>query len=203
MKEWIQVLESLAPNEDVVCWTEHITPEMSLEAYKRGVFPWPESEEQIYWSSPEPRGILEFKEFHVSKSLTKFLKSHPYRVLKNHDTLSLIQKAAEIHRDTWITPGLIENYKNLIQSQHVLSYGVYKKETLVGGLFGVLSEKYFSAESMFYIESNASKIAFVTMVEDLRTQGFSWVDTQMITPITKSFGAKEIPRQEFLKKIKI
>lgn len=181
-----------------------------LLAYRQGIFPWPLSPfHPVAWFSPNPRGVLCFKDLHISHSLKKFLKKEIFTVTFNQDFSKVIMNCAfsphrknqkgEKSNETWITNDLALAYIEMHYAGHAYSVEVWnQKNELVGGLYGVSINKFFSGESMFFIEPNASKVALVTLMHHLHKQGIDWIDTQMATPLLKSMGAKEIPRKEFI-----
>lgn len=179
-----------------------------LLAYKQGIFPWPYSEfDPIAWFSPDPRGIIDFSELHVSSSLKKYLKKSPYKVTFNQDFENVIINCSmsdnRKEKNTWITRKMIEGYIDLFYAGYAYSVDVYDEEDqLVGGLYGVKINHFISGESMFYKKTNASKIALLSIIEQAKQEGITWMDTQMVTDVTKSFGAKEISRELFLKRLK-
>jgi leucyl/phenylalanyl-tRNA---protein transferase len=178
-----------------------------IEAYRLGIFPWPISLDfPLAWFSPNPRGIIDFSEFHLPRSFKKFLKINPFHVSFNQAFGQVIRQCAWIqrkdHSSTWITPQIIEGYEKLFNASMAYSVEVWNGEELVGGLYGVCMGDYFSGESMFSKENNASKIALMSIVHHLEKQGIKWLDTQMVTSIVKLFGGKYISRQEFLQRLK-
>ncbi|MBK22727.1 MAG: leucyl/phenylalanyl-tRNA--protein transferase [Halobacteriovorax sp.] len=178
-------------------------------AYRRGIFPWPISREfPLAWFSPDPRGVLDYKDLIVSTSLKKALKRGQFEVRFNTCFMDVIEACACIKNrknesETWITPEIIQGYINFHNAGHAYSVETINKETgeLVGGLYGVLVGGHVSGESMFYRESNASKIALYRLMERLSDYGINYLDTQMVTPIVEAFGGKEISRDNFLKRI--
>lgn len=192
----------------LVAWTPFIEKDQVLEAYENGVFPWPESEESIFWLSPWKRGVLNFDSVYWTRKDIKFFTRHNYSVQFNTHFESLITKCARMKKkkdgQTWITNNMIQIYCELNELSKIHSVGIYNSyNECVGGLYGVLMPHYFSAESMFYIESNASKLALKAMIEDLKVQGLSWMDTQVVTPFTSRLGASLLKREDFIKRIKI
>lgn len=176
-------------------------------AYQSGIFPWPISVEfPLAWFSPDPRGILEFKDLHVSRSFEKFLKKSPFTVSFNQAFSKVIRACAVTprkgQRDTWITPEIINGYERLFQYGEAYSVEVWHEEKLVGGLYGVAMGDFVSGESMFMKEDNASKLALYSLIHVLSKNGIQWLDTQMVTPVVEQFGGKYISRKKFLKKIK-
>jgi leucyl/phenylalanyl-tRNA--protein transferase len=116
----------------------------------------------------------------------------------------VISRCAEVKNrgeqdSTWITPDIIEAYSELFTLGVAHSFETYHNDVLVGGLYGVRIGRFFAAESSFYRMNNASKVAMITLVEYLKKEGISWFDCQVLTPFSESFGAREIPRSDFMK----
>jgi leucyl/phenylalanyl-tRNA---protein transferase len=212
-------------NEDgLVAVGGELNNETITAAYQKGIFPWPQEGLPWLWFCPNPRGVLDFEDFHVAHSLKKEIKRQnldftKFNVesVKSGLTLSVNQNFSEViancrlqsrpgQEGTWILPEMQKAYENLFKLGGILSFEVWessnKNKVLIGGLYGVKSKNYFSAESMFYKKSNASKIALVFAVEYLKQMGMSWMDVQMVTPVSESFGAKYISRKEFLSRIR-
>jgi leucyl/phenylalanyl-tRNA--protein transferase len=171
-------------------------------AYSQGIFPWPINEQYpLAWFSPDPRGVLKYQDLHLSKSLIKFLKKSPYTVTFSKDFRAVIMNCANVPRKdnagTWITRELMEAYIELHNKNLAYSVEVYEHEKLVGGLYGVWMNNFVSAESMFHLEDNTSKLAIVFLMEYLHEQGIDWVDTQMLTPVVEQMGGSYISRNEF------
>lgn len=188
-----------------------------VEAYQNGIFPWPSDEEHVYWFCPKERGILYFNELHVSRSLKKQMRQVEERGLwtwsVNKNSKLVIENCKTVNRKdqqgTWILPEMVEAYSNLAKQEKAISIEVWNKRSdLVGGVYGVLFQRVdhrnqfgFSAESMFFKETGASKFAFVKLVEHLRALGLDWMDIQMVTEVTRSLGGKLISRQQYLQLI--
>lgn len=176
-------------------------------AYYQGIFPWPISPEfPLAWFSPNPRGILHFEDLHVPKSLQKFMKKSPYEIKFNTDFLEIIKRCASVTRmgqpNTWITPEIIDGYYNLFLNQKAWCMGAWKNQELVGGVYGVRFGCFRSGESMFTLEDNAGKVCLLKAIDIFKTEQVTWLDTQMVTPIVKSFGGREVPRNEFIELLK-
>jgi leucyl/phenylalanyl-tRNA--protein transferase len=181
------------------------------EAYRHGIFPWPQEGLPLLWFSPDPRGILDFKDFHVSRSLIKWDRQHPEWNYTINEAFSKVIQGCRLQKregqaGTWILPEMEEAYHRLFEQGQILSLEVWENGELIGGIYGVLSmakngKLLFSGESMFHVKSNASKMAFWKLVEYLKSHGHSWMDMQMLTEVTTSFGGKYISREEFLQKI--
>jgi leucyl/phenylalanyl-tRNA---protein transferase len=178
-----------------------------LMAYKQGIFPWPISQEYpLAWFSPDPRGILRYKDLNVSSSLKKILKKNKFEVKFNHDFPSVIIGCKEAHQrnghSTWITEEIILAYINLFFSNYAYSVETYLEGRLVGGIYGVQIGCLVTGESMFHLESNASKVALVYLMEHLNLFKIDWIDTQTVTPFIKTMGGSTILRKEYLMMLK-
>lgn len=176
-----------------------------VEAYKNGIFPWPQEGYPMLWFCPDPRGVLDFDNFYVNRSARRSLSAHPWEVSFDRKPEQVINECRTQKRPgqsgTWILPEMAEAYLNLFHEGHVLTVEVSLDGQLVGGIYGVLSQKYFSAESMFFKQSGASKVAFIFLVERLKQMGHQWMDIQMVTEVTSSFGGQYIPREDFLSRL--
>ncbi len=200
-------IESASP-EGLLAIGGDLSTQTLLTAYSQGIFPWPISNDSpLTWFCPDPRGILEFKDLHISKSFKRFLNNHPFTVKFNTQFEAVITKCAKTPRqhekDTWITNEIIEGYHNLFQSGYAYSVEVFLNDELVGGLYGVIIGNYVSGESMFHTQTNASKFALYSLIQQLKKKNILWLDTQMVTSTIKNFGGKEISRNEFIKKLNI
>ncbi|MDO5978473.1 leucyl/phenylalanyl-tRNA--protein transferase [Flavivirga spongiicola] len=169
-------------------------------AYQKGIFPWFEAEEPILWWSPNPRFVLFPDKLKVSKSMKQILRNKDYIVTVNKAFKEVIIACSEIKRDgqksTWITDDMIGAYMKLHELGYAKSVEVWKGDTLVGGLYGVdLGNDVFCGESMFAKESNASKVGFVTFIQNTH---YKLIDCQVYTNHLESLGAEEISRAIFL-----
>ena len=184
-----------------------LTPLSLIEGYKQGIFPMAESKNDpnIFWVSPEIRGIINLKYFIIPKSLKKIIKKGNFKIKINHDFLNIINCCAEINykrKDTWINKKIIDGYTELHKLKLATSVECYHEEKLVGGLYGVHLGKFFFGESMFSRQSNASKIALVYLAAHLKKGGFETLDTQYFTRHLKQFGAIQIRQEEYLRLLK-
>jgi len=180
--------------------------ERLLLAYQLGIFPWYAEGQPILWWSPDPRLILEPKEFHVSRRLRQLLKKGLFEVSFDRAFESVIRTCASIPREgqdgTWITPEMMEAYIRLHHLGFAHSVESWLDGKLAGGIYGVSLGKCFFGESMFSSASNASKVALATLVQRLISWDFHMIDAQVTTRHLVSLGAKEIPRRLFLRRLK-
>ena len=181
-----------------------LSPGRLVDAYSRGIFPWFGDDEPILWWSPDPRMVLFPTELKVSRSLRKTLKKGGYEVRLDTAFRQVMEACAE-PRDgqpgTWIIPPMVDAYCRLHDLGLAHSAETWVDGELVGGLYGVALGRMFYGESMFTRISDASKIAFVHLVRQLERKGFGMIDCQMKTAHLASFGAREIPRSEFLARL--
>ncbi|MDX1723457.1 MAG: leucyl/phenylalanyl-tRNA--protein transferase [Pseudomonas sp.] len=177
-----------------------LSAERLIAAYRHGCFPWFQDDQPILWWSPDPRTVLLPEELHVSRSLAKVLRQARYQVTFDRDFAKVIQACAE-PRDyaggTWITTPMQHAYLELHRRGIAHSVEVWRNDELVGGLYGLAMGRLFFGESMFSRADNASKVGFVTLVEQLKAWGFALIDCQMPTQHLHRFGAKQIARADF------
>jgi leucyl/phenylalanyl-tRNA---protein transferase len=174
-----------------------------LAAYRHGLFPW--SVNPITWWSPDPRGVFEFDRFHIPRSLARLLRRPPFEVTMDRAFRAVMEGCAAPapgRRQTWVTPEFIQAYTRLHKLGHAHSFECWQDNRLVGGIYGVALGGLFAGESMFHRASNASKIALSRLVEHLRERGFVLFDIQQVTPATRQLGAVEIPRAEYLRRLR-
>jgi leucyl/phenylalanyl-tRNA--protein transferase len=173
-------------------------------AYKSGIFPWFNEDEVILWWSPNLRFVLYPEDLKVSKSMKQFLRNCDYKITINKDFKAVITACANAKRrgqpGTWITTSMITAYCELHKQGFAKSIEVWNKNALVGGFYGVdLNNGVFCGESMFAKESNASKAAFITFIQNTN---YKLIDCQMYTNHLESLGAKDISRAEFMTYLK-
>ena len=185
-----------------------LSTERLMLAYHSGIFPWFNEGQMALWWSPDPRMVLKPKDVYVSKSMRKVLRDNTFKVTYNQNFLEVMLHCKRIKRegqnDTWITNSMVEAYLKLHEQGHAISVEVWREDTLVGGLYGIdLKENgVFCGESMFSLESNATKVGFITLSRKLEKQNYHLIDCQMYTEHLSSLGAAEIPREDFLKYLK-
>jgi len=179
-----------------------LTPELILRAYQAGIFPMSEGADDpdIFWVSPQKRGIIPLDGFRVSKSLAKTLRRHRFDIRVDHDFEATIEACASEGADrdnTWINRTIIDLYGQLFEQGYCHTVEVYEGSELVGGLYGLAIGGAFFGESMFHRRTDASKIALAHLVDRLNAGGFKLLDTQFITPHLASMGAIEISRAHY------
>jgi leucyl/phenylalanyl-tRNA--protein transferase len=180
-----------------------LRPATLLLAYSDGVFPWFNEGDPILWWSPDPRAIIPLDGLHVSRSLARTLRSGKFRVTADQAFGAVIRACAEERDDgTWITPEMIDAYTELHRLGHAHSVEVWAGDVLAGGIYGVAVGGLFAGESMFYRVTDGSKVALVALVERLRATGFTLFDVQMRTDHTTRMGAVEVPRAEYLDRVR-
>ncbi len=189
-----------ATDDGLLAYGGDLSPERLLLAYKSGIFPWYNAGEPILWWAPDPRFVLFLDEFVLRKSLKKRMKHFEIR----YDTAfsEVMRECGSIEREgqkgTWIIPELIEAYSVLHDMGYAHSIEAWQDGKLVGGLYGVMIGKMFFGESMFAKVRDASKVAFATLIERLKYEGFTMIDCQIPSAHLKSLGAREISRKEFM-----
>jgi leucyl/phenylalanyl-tRNA--protein transferase len=184
-----------------------LSKERLLEAYRLGIFPWYSEDQPILWWSPDPRLVLDLKDFKISRSLRKTLKRGIFQVTFDHAFEEVIRACAVVPREaqngTWITDEMEKAYIKLHGLGYAHSVESWFGGKLAGGLYGVSLGKCFFGESMFHLKTDASKVALATLVEKLKSWDFHFIDSQMTTEHMLSLGAKELPRRIFLKRLQL
>jgi len=179
-----------------------LSPERLLLAYRSGIFPWFEEGEPIVWWSPNPRMVLFLDELIVSKSMRNILNRNSFKVTFNQNFKDVISNCQNIKRDgqngTWITNDMIEAYCRLHELGIAKSVEVWQDDELVGGLYGVDLGHVFCGESMFSKVSNASKVAFISLVNHFKAADYKLLDCQVYNPHLESLGCREIDRVQFM-----
>jgi leucyl/phenylalanyl-tRNA---protein transferase len=179
-----------------------LSPKRLISAYQQGIFPWYNEGDPIMWYSPNPRMVLFTDELKISKSLAKTLKNNAFETRMNTAFQAVITACSQTVRHgqagTWISPDMIAAYTQLHDLGYAICAETWLDGTLVGGCYGVQIGRMFYGESMFHHVTNASKIAFVHLVNYLNSQGVEMIDCQMKTPLLTSFGGREIAREDFI-----
>lgn len=197
-----------------------LSPRTLLRAYADGVFPWFNEGDPILWWSPDPRGVIELHSdtgtsgyggLHVSRRLARTLRPGKFRVTVNHCFADVMRACGECRPEgTWVTSDMLAGYSELHRLGHAHSLETWVKAEeegpdvweLAGGTYGVSVGGLFAAESMFYRVTDGSKVALAALVARLRERGFALLDVQMATEHTTSMGATEVPRRDYLKRLR-
>jgi leucyl/phenylalanyl-tRNA--protein transferase len=187
----------------------HLGGELSVEwlcdAYRHGIFPWPHGQRYLMWFSPDPRAVLEFDHLYISRRLARTIRSGRFTVTCNRDFAAVMFEcghAGDRYQGTWITPEMKAAYHRLHEHGMAHSIEVWHNGVLVGGTYGVAVGAVFCAESMFHLMSDASKVALVALVRHLQARGYRTLDIQQLTPHTASMGGSEIPRSQYLARVR-
>ena len=193
---------SHADPSGVLCIGGDLRPERILLGYATGIFPWPHPGLPLLWHSPDPRFVLFPDELHVPRSLRKVLRRGELEVRLDTAFEEVIRGCARVPRPgqtgTWLIPEMVDAYMKLHELGFAHSFEAWRGEDLVGGLYGVSLGAFFCGESMYADVPDASKVAFVTLVEQLVAWGFHFVDCQVETPHLARFGGRDIPRAQYL-----
>ena len=191
-----------ASDEGIVAVGGDLKPERVMLAYRKGIFPWFESDDFLLWWSPDPRMVLFPDQVKISKSMRAVLRKKQFEVTFNNAFDDVVEACAKVKRfgqnGTWITPGLMEVYSTLHTQGHAHSVEVWEEGVLVGGLYGIDLGTVFCGESMFSKANNASKVALISLAKELKKNKYELIYCQVPTQHLASMGAESIPRSEFL-----
>ena len=182
-----------------------LSSEWLFDAYRHGIFPWPLAGGLLAWWSPDPRAIIELDGLRVSRRLARTCRSGRFQVTTDRDFRGVVEGCATAQQrrhGTWITPDMRDAYGKLHDMGVTHSVEAWHEGRLAGGVYGIALGGLFAAESMFYHQRDASKVALVGLVERLRAAGYALLDIQQLTPHTERLGAIEIPREEFLLRLR-
>lgn len=192
-----------ATSDGILAIGGNLSSERLLLAYKSGIFPWFNPREPILWWAPSSRMVLFFEDLIVSKSMRNILNRNVFKVTFNQDFKAVISNCRSIKREgqkgTWISDEMIEAYCKLHKLGIAKSVEVWQNEELVGGLYGVDLGNVFCGESMFSKVSNASKVAFISLANQLKNDNYKLLDCQVYNEHLESLGCKEIDREDFMK----
>jgi leucyl/phenylalanyl-tRNA--protein transferase len=183
-----------------------LQPDRLLEAYRHGIFPWYSEGQPILWWSPDPRTVLFPGRLHISRSLKRSLRPGQFTVTLDRCFETIVRQCAGPRPQypeggTWITPAMIEAYTTLHQEGYAHSVETWQGDQLVGGLYGVAIGSAFFAESMFTKVDDASKVALVSLIRQLKTWNFPLIDCQQSSPHVLRMGAEEIPRRVYIEHV--
>jgi leucyl/phenylalanyl-tRNA--protein transferase len=191
--------EALSPEPDPV-----IDSALLLSAYRKGLFPMGLENGEIGWFSPDPRGILPLETFHLPSRLARVIRRGVFSV-RTDTRFADVMRACAAERDegTWINEEILDSYTALHRLGVAHSVEVWRGNDLAGGLYGVHLGRAFFGESMFHRVTDASKVALAALVDRLRSRGFVLLDIQWVTPHLEQFGAIEVPREEYLRRLAV
>ena len=198
---------SVADSSGLLMLGGDLSVDWILTAYRQGIFPWPIVEGQLEilaWFSPDPRAIIELDQLRVPRRLARKMRSGRFEVTSDQAFDAVLCGCAGPRDDedeTWITPRMMEVYRQLHELGYAHSIEVWEDEELVGGLYGLALGGYFSGESMYHRTGDASKIAICRLVTHLGSQGFRLFDIQQSTPHCSRLGAIEIERESYLQRL--
>ncbi len=191
-----------ASEDGVLCTGGNLSPGMLLSAYRQGLFPWFNDEDPIVWWSPDPRFILVPGDLHVSATMKKVLKKRRFELTIDRSFGEVIRACSSTPRHgqagTWITDDMIAGYERLHELGYAHSAEARLGGKLAGGLYGISLGSAFFGESMFSLEPDASKAAFIPLVWTLAEAGFTLVDSQVRTEHVESMGGRSVARTDYL-----
>lgn len=197
---------NLATKEGLLAVGGDLRPERILLAYREGIFPWYSDDQPILWWSPDPRLVLYLDEFKYSKSLRKIIKRQLFQVTYNKNFDMVIHECGRTRIDnsegTWITPQMEQAYSELHSLGHAHSVEAWCDGKLAGGLYGLSIGSVFFGESMFSAVPNASKVCLAALVHKVRQMDYQFIDCQVPTDHLKRLGAREIPREAYIRELK-
>lgn len=195
----------LASKEGLLAVGGDLSRSRLLLAYSLGIFPWYSDGEPILWWSPDPRLVLYPDELKITRSLNKVIKKGAFTLTIDRAFDRVINECARVPREkqrgTWIVAEMVEAYCRLHASGFAHSVEAWADNRLAGGLYGVSLGRCFFGESMFTLVSNASKVAFVALVQYLQSLNFTLIDCQISTDHLIRFGAREISRTRYLREL--
>jgi leucyl/phenylalanyl-tRNA--protein transferase len=195
----------LANDDGLLCAGADLSPQRLLDAYSRGIFPWYSGGDPILWWSPNPRMVLFTSEFRTSERLRRRVRSGKFDVCVNtafRDVMKGCAAPRSGQDGTWITDEMIDAYSDLHRLGYAHSVETWRDGNLVGGLYGIAVGRMFFGESMFSRETDASKVALVALIEQMRRTNMPMIDCQQETGHLASLGARPIPRETFAEKLR-
>lgn len=183
-----------------------LTPEKLLVAYANGYFPMAlnKDDPELYWFSPEERGVLPLETFNIPRGLKRSMKTRPYTITVDTAFEEVIRACGTLtqeRHETWINEHIVTLYTELFELGHAHSIEVWESEKLVGGLYGISLGGAFFGESMFSRAADASKMALVRLVEILRAAEYVLLDTQYVNDHLKQFGVEAWPKEIYMTKL--
>jgi leucyl/phenylalanyl-tRNA--protein transferase len=179
-----------------------LRPARLLEAYCLGIYPWYGEEYPILWWSPDPRAIFEMDGLHISRRLRRAIGSGRFTLTINQAFADVVRGCADREEGTWITPDMFMAYRSLHRLGYAHSVEAWYQGKLAGGVYGVAIGGFFAGESMFHCVTDASKVALAFLMNRLRERGYRLFDIQSLTDHTRTLGAVEIPRKDYLTRLR-
>lgn len=192
----------LATEDGVLAVGGDLSPDRLLKAYSQGIFPWYSEPEPILWWSPNPRFVIFPDELRVSKSMKRILKKQTFNITCDkcfYEVINGCRQPRGNNPGTWITAAMLKSYCKMHELGYAHSVEAWNGSKLVGGLYGISLGSCFFGESMFSIQSNASKAAFIIFTRRLKELGFTLIDCQVYTKHLESLGARNISRKEYIR----
>ena len=195
--------EALDEPNGLLAFGGDLSVQRLITAYHNGIFPWYGPDEPILWWSPSPRAVFDPLTFQPSRSIKKFQRKHQYRVSINQATAQVIDYCASTRtaEETWLSEEMRAAYKQLAEQGHCHSVEVWQQNELIGGLYGLSVGQLFCGESMFSLQTNASKIALWYFCHHFKQHGGKLIDCQVLNDHTHSLGAFELEREAFIKSL--
>jgi len=178
-----------------------LAPERLLAAYAIGIFPMADDEGEIHWFAPDPRATIELDSFKMSRSLRALCRKNVFRITIDQAFDRVIHCCADRGEGTWISDDIKEAYSRLHELGFAHSMEAWRGDELAGGLYGVAIAGAFFGESMFHEVTDASKVALAHLVEHMRVRGYVLLDVQFVTKHLEQFGAIEVPRSEYERRL--
>lgn len=176
-----------------------LNPDVLISGYSNGYFPMAESDtNEIYWYSPDERAVFPIYEINFPKSLLKRIRRNEFEFSIDRKFEETIRACASTHKETWISEEIISAYVRLFEMGFAHSVETYSNGNFVGGLYGVALGGAFFGESMFNVETDASKAAFYFLIRNLRNRGYELLDSQFLNDFTQQLGAVEIPKEVYM-----
>ena len=190
---------AMSPNATM---RDQLAPEHLLAAYAAGIFPMADDEGELHWLAPDPRAVIELDRFQASRSLRATVRRGLFTITVNEQFDEVIAACANRREGTWISRDILRSYRKLHLTGFAHSVEAWKDGELAGGLYGVAIGAAFFGESMFHRITDASKVALAELVARLRHRRFTLLDVQFTTEHLRRFGAVEISRKEYLRRLR-
>jgi len=179
-----------------------LAPEKLLAAYSVGIFPMADDKGEVHWLAPDPRAVIELDAVKVPRSLRALRKRGEFQLAVNRAFNEVIAACADRREGTWISDDIKDAYRVLHRLGFAHSVEAWRDEELAGGLYGMAIGGAFFGESMFHWVTDASKLALVYLIERMRRRGFALLDVQFLTEHLQRFGAVEIPRTQYERRLR-